>query len=130
MANIVIIDDDDDDSDLLREAIQQVRPDANCFIVQSGSEAMESLTHNKIPLPDLIFLDLNMPRINGVQCLRQLKGHPELSSVPVAIYTSSKSSEERAETLKLGATYFFTKPSSFRGMCGIITDLFAKEIFQ
>jgi DNA-binding response OmpR family regulator len=130
MANIVIIDDDDDDSDLLREAIHQVRPDANCFIAHSASEVMESFKQNELPLPDLIFLDLNMPRISGVQCLRELKGHPELSFTPVAIYTSSKSPQERVETLQFGASYFFTKPSNFRGMCRIVTDLFAKEMFQ
>jgi len=130
MINILIIDDDDDDSDFLRDAIHQISPGTNCTLVSSSTEALQDLKTKKIPRPDLIFLDLNMPRINGMQCLKELKSDPDSSEIPVAIYTTSKLHADHLESLTLGAVHFITKPSSFRHLCKIITDIFAKELIE
>lgn len=128
MINILIIDDDDDDSDFLRDAIYQVNPSVNCTLVSNGIDAIQGLKSKTIPRPDLIFLDLNMPRMNGTQCLRELKNDPATEEIPVVIYTTSKSHDERVETLTLGAIQFITKPSSFRQLCKYVTDILAKEL--
>ena len=128
MPNIVIIDDDDDDSDLLKEAIWQVMPETHCFVEPSATGAVDKLNRKDVPKPDLIFLDLDMPVTNGVQCLLELKGNPELESVPVVIYTGSKSHDQRAQTLTSGANYFITKPASFREICRVVSEIFAQEI--
>jgi len=130
MINILIIDDDTDDSDFLRDAIQQISPRTNCTIVSSSDEALEGLQTKQIPRPDLIFLDLNMPRINGMQCLGKLKATAGMSEVPVVIYTTSKSHEQNVESLKLGASHFVTKPSGFRQLCQVVRDVFAKELID
>jgi DNA-binding response OmpR family regulator len=130
MTKILIIDDDSDDSDLLRDAIQQIAPETNCTMVSSSDEALEGMKSRKIPRPDLIFLDLNMPRINGIECLRQLKEEPEVREVPVAIYTTSKSHDDQVESLKLGASYFVVKPSSFRQLCKVISNIFTLELIH
>ena len=122
--------DDDDDSNFLRDAIHQINPGTNCTIVQNAAEAIQGLETKKFPRPDLIFLDLNMPGVNGVACLRQIKNDPGSHEIPVVIYTTSKSFDDRLETLKLGAAYFVTKPSSFRNLCQIITDIFTKELIH
>jgi DNA-binding response OmpR family regulator len=127
MINILIIDDDNDDSDFLRDAIQQISPRTNCTIASSSDEALKGLQTKTISRPDLIFLDLNMPRINGMQCLRELKATASLTEIPVVIYTTSKSHDQNVESLRLGASHFITKPSAFRHLCQIITDVFAKE---
>jgi DNA-binding response OmpR family regulator len=130
MINILIIDDDNDDSDFLRDAIQQISPRTNCTMVSSSDEALKGLQTKQIPRPDLIFLDLNMPRINGMQCLRELKGTAGISEIPVAIYTTSKSHDDNVESLKLGANHFITKPSGFRHLCQVVRDVFTKELIH
>ena len=86
---------------------------AQCVLVSSWKEATSKLGNNILPLPDAIFLDLNMPRINGIQGLKELKQTSLLKNIPVIIYSTSSSKKEMQETLKLGASYFLTKKSSF-----------------
>lgn len=130
MVNILIIDDDSDDSDLLRDAIYQVNPESHCTLMSNAVDAIQGLKENKFSRPDVIFLDLNMPRVNGVQCLKQLKEIPEIKEIPVVIYTTSKSHEDRVETLNLGAAHFLTKPSSYRQLCKNVSDIFTKELIR
>jgi DNA-binding response OmpR family regulator len=130
MINILIIDDDNDDSDLLRDAIQQISSETSCTMVSSSDDALKGVQTKGIPRPDLIFLDLNMPRVNGMQCLKELKANASLSEIPVAIYTTSKSHADHVESLKIGASHFITKPSGFRQLCRIIRDIFTKELIQ
>jgi DNA-binding response OmpR family regulator len=127
MINILIIDDDNEDSDFLREAIQQVSPKTNCTIVRNAAEAIKDLYTKKFARPGLIFLDICMPRVNGMEYLKELKRNPHVSDIPVIIYTTSKSQHDRTETLKLGASNFITKPTGFRLLCMIITDIFIQE---
>jgi DNA-binding response OmpR family regulator len=130
MINILIIDDDNDDSDFLRDAIQQISSQTNCTMVSSSDEALKGMQTKKIPRPDLIFLDLNM-RINGIECLRELKANASVSEIPVAIYTTSKLRGYNVKSVKLGASHFITKPSSFRYLCQmIIKEIFTKELIR
>ena len=128
MANVLIIDDDGDDSGFLCDAICQVSPETNCVTVENAVEAIHGLKTTQFMRPDLIFLDLNMPRVNGIQCLKEIKAELGLRDIPVVIYTTSKSYEDRAETLRLGAVNFITKPSSFRHLCQFVADVFNKEL--
>ena len=115
--NILIVDDDEDDRELFCDAVNVVDPGINCIVARNGEEALNGLKSRHIPKPDLIFLDLNMPRINGVQCLREIKKDPVLHLIPVVIYTTSKLKEDKDITRKLGAVHFITKPSSLRELC-------------
>jgi DNA-binding response OmpR family regulator len=131
MINILIIDDDNDDSDFLRDAIQQISSQTNCTMVSSSDEALKGMQTKKIPRPDLIFLDLTMPHINGIQCLRELKTNASVSEIPVAIYTTSKLYGDNVKSLKLGTCHFITKPSNFRYLCQmIIRQIFTKELIH
>jgi DNA-binding response OmpR family regulator len=130
MTNILIIDDDDDDSEFLRDAISQVNPDTSCAITSNAIDAIHGLKSNSLQRPDLIFLDLNMPRMSGKDCLKELKKDPAISEIPVVIYTTSKSHGEMVDTLGLGAVHFITKPSSFRQLCKYISDIFTNEFIR
>jgi CheY-like chemotaxis protein len=130
MVRILIVDDDNDDCDFLRDAIHQVSPGTECTIVLDATDAIERLKSKEFPKPDLIFLDLNFPRVSGFQCLKEIRNNPDTCELPVVIYTASKSYEERLEALKLGATHFVTKPSSFRLLCKFVTDVLAKEVIH
>lgn len=107
----LIIDDDDDDREMFIEAVAEIDISINCKTSTSANDALQMLAKDQI-IPDFIFLDLNMPRMSGKQCLSQLKKNEKLSAIPVVIYTTSKLAEDKEDTKKLGATHFITKPSS------------------
>ncbi|HUM47649.1 MAG TPA: response regulator [Chitinophagales bacterium] len=109
---ILIVDDDPDDAGLLMEAISEIAPQSKCFCIMDGKAALEFLERIKI-LPNLIFLDLNMPKLNGFECLKEIKKVHQWSVIPVVIYTTSKQKEDEILTRKLGAVDFITKPSNF-----------------
>jgi CheY-like chemotaxis protein len=130
MANVLIVDDDEDDRDLLCIAVHELEPKVNCILARNGEEALQGLELEKFPKPDLIFLDLNMPRLNGIQFLRELKRDIHLQIIPIAIYTAVLSQKDLEEAKELGVEHFFTKPSSFKELCKIIKDVFAKEMIR
>lgn len=113
---ILIVDDDKDDIDLFCEAIGEIDPGAVCLVANACEEALEKLRSGADGLPDLIFLDLNMPGMDGRACLRELKRDAKVRDIPVIIYTTSSHVRDRVETLNLGAAYYLTKANSFNKM--------------
>jgi CheY-like chemotaxis protein len=109
----LIVDDDADDVELFCEAVNEIEPDAECITAANGEDALKKLLNIK-HLPDFIFLDLNMPRMDGRQCLDELRKDKRLKKIPVIIYSTSSTQRDTDETSKLGATYFLTKPTSFQ----------------
>lgn len=105
-----IIDDDVDDRELFCEVIAELCDTHRCVTASNGQEALQLLQKEEL-LPDFIFLDLNMPRMNGKQCLVQLKANERLSKIPVVIYSTSKAVSDKEETRRLGAQAFITKPT-------------------
>ena len=130
MANVLIVDDDEDDRDLFCIAVHELDAKINCILARNGEEALQGLQLEKFPKPDLIFLDINMPRLNGIQFLRELKKDSHLQVIPVVIYTASLQGQDLEEAKELGAEHFFAKPSSFRALCKIIKDVFTKEMIR
>ena len=114
---VLLIDDDADDREMFCEALHEVDNSARCITVQDGAEALGILHTHDGMLPDFIFLDLNMPRLNGQQCLSEIKKTSNLLHIPVIIYTTSKQQQDIDETKSLGAAYFITKPNTFEGIC-------------
>lgn len=127
IATVLIVDDDMEDQELLREAIKEVDKSVHCLGAKNGEEALDML-HTLVPkLPQLIFLDLNMPRMNGKIFLRKLKQLGALNEIPVIIYTTSKMQVDIEETKQLGALQFITKPNSFEDIVTIVTGLFSRQ---
>lgn len=122
--NIVLVDDDSDDRDLFFEAVSFVSPTAKVEMKQDGEELMEYLTHSA-PLPDVIFLDLNMPRKNGKECLLEIMENKDLSKIPVIVYTTSLNPTDIEETFNQGASRFFRKPNSFEELKELLHVLLA-----
>lgn len=110
----LIVDNDIDDQQFLVEALVENNPDCLCFTASSGEEAITNLTEDLIPIPDLVFLDLNMPILNGKQCLVILKQSSSLQHIPVIIYSTTSSKQEIREMKKQGASYFLIKTHSFK----------------
>lgn len=125
-----IVDDDIDDQELFIEAVSEVDNSIKCLSASNCEDALDKLKNGKMPLPDVIFLDLNMPRLNGKQCLAELKKAANLRHIPVIIYTTSSEKRDIEETSKLGAAHFLTKPNKFEELCKALTYVVSRDWSQ
>lgn len=113
---VLYIDDDEEDVEIFRDAIERCDQPVACLAANDGEHAL-SLISEMDALPDLIFLDINMPRMGGKECLRQLKANPTTQSLPVIVYSTSNNPTEIKEYLDRGAVTFIAKHSSFQRLC-------------
>jgi CheY-like chemotaxis protein len=119
-----MVDDDQDDREVFHEAIRRVYPSVEVNFAKDGEEALALLSTMRVN-PDVIFLDHNMPRKTGVQCLRALKADSRTRSIPVVMYTTSGDREEEKVALLLGADHYMKKTVSFEHLCAEIKRLLA-----
>jgi CheY-like chemotaxis protein len=117
-------DDDREDCELFREALQFVDPSITCITALDGREALAFLQHSK-ELPDYIFLDINMPVMDGKKCLIEIKKNPILKNIPVVMYSTTSDTNEIREYYKLGAHDFLIKPDNFNRLCESLDSIFA-----
>lgn len=108
---LLIVDDDADDRMLFIEAVEEINTNIQCLTANDGQQALD-LLRNLPHLPDLIFLDLRMPRINGKKCLVEIKRDEKLKNIPVVIYTTSRELDESKDLKELGAIHFISKPTN------------------
>ena len=120
---VLIIDDDEDDRELFCEAVGQFNKDIDCFHATDGEEALAFLTDANGNLPDFIFLDLNMPRLNGKECLAEIKKRNKVKDIPVIIYSTSNNRRDKEETRLLGAANFLHKPNEFNILIRELTQI-------
>jgi len=113
---LFIIDDDLDDCELFCEAVSDCFNSAECFTAYNGDDALRKLRNGMPNLPDFIFLDLNMPKMDGRECLIELKKDEKLKKIPVIIFSTFSSQRDKDETKNLGALKFITKPTSFQDL--------------
>lgn len=109
----LLVDDDLDDTGLFHEALLEIDPAIICYIEHNGKAALDKLNSKEFLLPDIIFIDINMPGMNGWQFLEQLKKEPEYRKVPVIMYSTSSYTGDADKAIDLGALCFFTKPSDY-----------------
>lgn len=119
-----LVDDDTDDQDIFFWAIENISSSIRCITSLDGQRALESLAPDQNFLPDFIFLDLNMPKINGLQCLKEIKEMNHLNQVPVIIYTTSDNPRDQKETLAMGASSFLTKTSDLDALTVALAEIF------
>ena len=108
--SFLIVDDDADDRMLFIEAVKEIDKTIECKIARNGEQALKLLSNIEYPLPDFIFLDIRMPRLNGKKCLFEIKKDERLKNIPVIIYTTLKGVEESNELRDMGAFHFISKP--------------------
>jgi DNA-binding response OmpR family regulator len=126
---ILLVDDDMDDQELFGEAMSIVDSDATCYFASDGEEGLRMLQKENLEC-DLIFLDLNMPKMNGKQFLAEIKKHSAFSAIPVVIFTTSLREKDGIETAEMGASHFLTKPSSFGELCKQLESVLSKALPQ
>ena len=127
---ILLADDDEEDRMLAAGALEESRVVNDLRFVEEGEELLDYLYHRgkyaepgSSPSPGLILLDLNMPRKDGREALREIKADPDLRRVPVVVLTTSKAEEDIYRTYDLGANSFITKPVSFDGLVAVMRDI-------
>jgi CheY-like chemotaxis protein len=108
---VVLADDDQDDADIFRQALRTVDPSVGFFHVDSGARLFEFMNDENESQASVIFLDLNMPEMNGWQCLARLKNDKKFESIPVIIYTTSSNPREYEIAQDLNAHGLITKPT-------------------
>jgi CheY-like chemotaxis protein len=113
-ANILtfLIDDDTDDQEVFSLAMEEAFPSVKCVFANDGIYALEKFDADNTFIPDLIFIDINMPRMNGIQCLAEIKKLSRLNKVPAYMYSTSAEPQIVAECLELGAAGFIKKEVS------------------
>ena len=108
---VMYVDDDEDDRDIFTEVIRAVRPDLQLILAKDGTDALAKLQTFSNPI--CMYIDMNMPKMNGMQLLALLKQQPQFKSIPAYILTTALTPGQSMELKNLGANDYLIKPSSF-----------------
>ena len=126
---LLLVEDDPDDVVLIRRAITSGGYDAlNIIVKRDGVELLAHLESHPQQPPQLLLLDLNLPRMNGREVLKALHTQKLLCGVPIVVFTTSEDPEDRRSCMELGATAYITKPESFRSMVQILSQMLERYV--
>lgn len=127
VTTLLLVDDDPDDQEFFKLALKAVRKEVRFAAVDNGQEALDQLTRRQCT-PDLIFLDMNMPMMNGLTFLKKIKEITTLKHIPVIIYSTSNESHEIDTAKSMGAVDYVIKPSRFVQLCQVLKEKLALHI--
>ena len=121
--HIILADDDEDDRLLFSDAFEELKINTKVKTFNDGVALMDYLNDDNSFLPNVLFLDLNMPRKNGVECLLEIKQNSRFDAIAIAIYSTSSSEEHIEETFVNGANIYIKKPNDFNTLKKILSDV-------
>ena len=122
---VLYAEDDPDDREFFADSLHTVKSDASLTLVEDGKELLAHLSESGTIPPDFIFIDINMPNINGKECLKKIRKNTRLKHVPVIILSTSSHPRDIEETFSYGANLYVKKPSDFK-----LHMKFLKKIFD
>ena len=125
-----LIDDDLDDQEIFLIAMQQFDTSIQCDFANDGAQAIGQLKADEANVPGCIFIDLNMPRMNGIECLEQIKELPHLKDVPVCMFSTSADPVSIAKTKALGAVDFIIKPADITALSEMLGQFFKINVLH
>ncbi|WP_125719990.1 response regulator [Flavobacterium ustbae] len=117
---LLLADDDEDDCLFFKEALDEISVSTTLTMVHDGVQLMNYLKNNISNLPDVVFLDLNMPLKNGLECLAEIKDSESLKNLPVIIFSTSLDGEIVENLFKKGASFYIRKPGEFSKLKNVI----------
>ena len=120
---VLLIDDDEEDQEIFIDALRVVDPQLHCSVAHDGEEALEMLDGGALLKPDLIFIDMNMPKLNGKQVLQALKDSKALRDVPVVMYSTFFGPKDIDEINTLGAAHHMVKATRFDELCTSLSTI-------
>ena len=129
--HILLADDDESDRFLFKEIFEELNIKTIVHTVNDGIQLMDFLNSKDAPLPHLLFLDLNMPRKNGLECLKEIRSNEKLKNISIAIYSTSASDRDMEETFDNGANVYIKKPNDFSTLKQVLEKaVMATHIYQ
>jgi len=124
---IFLADDDEDDCVLFQEALEELDRNTELIVSKDGEQLMKNFDEKVPPPPHVLFLDLNMPRKNGFECLKEMKRNEKLKDIPVVVFSTSGDKSSMETTFHDGAHYYIRKPGSFELLKKIIEKVLAQN---
>ncbi len=121
--HIILADDDEDDRLFFTDAFEELKINTKVKTYNDGAELMDYLNNEDSILPEILFLDLNMPKKNGLECLHEIKANPRFGNIAIAIYSTSSSEEHIEETFVNGANIYIKKPNDFNTLKKVLSDV-------
>ena len=118
--NVLLADDDIDDYTFFKTALNELPVSTNLRAVKDGQQLMELLCDETYDLPNVLFLDINMPRKNGFECLSEIKGNERLKNLPVIMFSTSNSRDNMSSAFRNGAHVYIRKPANFEQLKELI----------
>jgi CheY-like chemotaxis protein len=128
--NIFLADDDSDDREFFSDALNQSELRTQLTPMKDGVQLMKTLDETVPPPPDVIFLDLNMPRKNGFECLKEIRQTDKLKGIPVVILSTSSNEDIVEKTYQQGANYYICKPNSILRLKKLIEKVMTFDLRQ
>ncbi|WP_166966085.1 response regulator [Yeosuana marina] len=121
--HIILADDDEDDILFFTDAFDELKINTRVNTFNDGEELMNYLNDDESLMPDVLFLDLNMPKKTGIECLREIKTSDKMSGIAIAIYSTSASEEDIEKTFVLGANIYIKKPNDFKKLKKVLSEV-------
>ncbi|HZV68497.1 MAG TPA: response regulator [Saprospiraceae bacterium] len=121
--HVLLADDDEDDRMIFKDALEEVKVKTRLTLVKDGIQLMEYLQQDDCDYPGIVFLDLNMPRKGGIECLREIRNDKRLKNLSVAIYSTSASEGDIEDTFIKGANVYIKKPNDFGALVKVLEDV-------
>ena len=118
--NVLLADDDIDDYTFFKTALNELPVSTNLRAVKDGQQLMELLCDETYDVPNVLFLDINMPRKNGFECLSEIKGNERLKNLPVIMFSTSNSRDNMSSAFRNGAHVYIRKPANFEQLKELI----------
>lgn len=120
---VVLADDDEDDRMFFIEAFDELKMQTKVSVYKDGVALMNALNQSDTILPNILFLDLNMPKKSGLECLQEIKCNDRFKDIAIAIYSTSASEEDIEDTFVNGANIYIKKPNNFNILKKILSDV-------
>jgi len=123
VVEILLVDDDQDDRSIFSDALSELKIETSLNMLEDGRDLVAYLDDAKNKLPDILFLDLNMPYKSGVECLKEIRTIPKYKDLSVAIYSTSNSEKDMEDTFINGANIYIRKPNDFTQLKKVLTEV-------
>lgn len=123
--SVYLADDDADDRFLFEEALLEIRKNLKITMLNNGEQLMKCLDEKNNQHPNFIFLDLNMPLKNGIECLEEIRKDKKLKDIPVIIFSTSNQKETINQVYTMGANYYMCKPDNFEKLKSLLNKVFS-----
>ncbi|WP_299667256.1 response regulator [uncultured Polaribacter sp.] len=121
--HIILADDDEDDRLFFTDVFEELKINTKVNTFNDGEDLMNYLNKVETIMPNVLFLDLNMPKKSGIECLTEIKGIHKMSEIAIAIYSTSASEEDIEQTFVLGANIYIKKPDSFEKLKKALSEV-------